>query len=53
MRNVLAGWSPQSKMGQRYNKAYIQKKAYEAMLAVAQQRELGMEELKKAKKTHG
>lgn len=53
LRNVLAGWSPQSKMGQRYNKAYIQKKAHEAMLAVSQQREREMDELKKAKKTHG
>lgn len=53
LRNILAGWRPGSKTGQRYNKAYIQKRAYEAMLAVAEQREREMEDLKKAKKTHG
>lgn len=53
LRNVLAGWKPGSRTGQRYNKAYIQKQAYEAMLAVALRREREMGELKKAKNTHG
>lgn len=52
LRNVLAGWNPGSKTGQRYNKAYIQKQAYEAMLTVAQQQEREITELKKVKNAH-
>lgn len=54
MRNILGGWKPGSPTpGKIYNKRHVKKKADEAMLALAHQREREMEELKKAQKTHG
>lgn len=54
MRNLLGGWKPGSTTpGRIYNKRHVKKKADEAMLALAHQREREMEELKKDRKTHG
>lgn len=51
MRNLLGGWQPGSLTpGKIYNKRHVKKKADEAMLSLAYQREREMEALEQAQK---
>lgn len=46
LRNYLEGWSPESKMGRRYNRKWIREKAHEAMIKTQAEKELNSQAIR-------